>query len=149
MGEGRQDADDLSETKRRLIVQQAADHLGISVDGVRGRIRRGTIEYVREGGRVYVLLDADTSHTNRDEKIGQYSESNTLISQLRSEIYYLREENRRKDEIIMQQALTVRQITAASESPESAGETAGSSEAPQDPEEPASRPWWRRWFGSS
>lgn len=39
--------------------------------------------------------------------------SNALISQLREEVSYLRDENRRKDEIIMQQAMTMRQITAA------------------------------------
>jgi hypothetical protein len=40
--------------------------------------------------------------------------SNALISQLRDEVAYLRDENRRKDEIIMQQAMTMRQLTAAS-----------------------------------
>jgi hypothetical protein len=39
--------------------------------------------------------------------------SNALISQLRDEVAYLRDENRRKDEIIMQQAMTMRQLTAA------------------------------------
>src|SRR5215218_5984852 len=39
--------------------------------------------------------------------------SNALISQLRDEVAYLRDENRRKDDIIMQQAMTMRQLTAA------------------------------------
>jgi len=34
--------------------------------------------------------------------------SNALISQLRDEVAYLRDENRRKDDIIMQQAMTMR-----------------------------------------
>jgi hypothetical protein len=57
--------------------------------------------------------------------------SNALISQLRDEVAYLRDENRRKDEIIMQQAMTMRQLTAAPpqepsearEAPESSGPT--------------------------
>jgi hypothetical protein len=57
--------------------------------------------------------------------------SNALISQLRDEVAYLRDENRRKDEIIMQQAMSMRQLTAAPphepsearESPESSGPT--------------------------
>ncbi|HEX5911561.1 MAG TPA: hypothetical protein VFY54_00365, partial [Rubrobacter sp.] len=58
--------------------------------------------------------------------------SNALISQLRDEVAYLRDENRRKDEIIMQQAMTMRQLTAAPpqersearEAPEISGPTA-------------------------
>ena len=47
-----------------------------------------------------------------------------LISQLRDEVAYLRDENRRKDEIIMQQAMTMRQLTAApSQEPPEAAET--------------------------
>ena len=38
---------------------EAADALGITVDAVRSRIKRGTIEHERVGGRVYVLLVAD------------------------------------------------------------------------------------------
>jgi hypothetical protein len=57
--------------------------------------------------------------------------SNALISQLRDEVAYLRDENRRKDEIIMQQAMTMLQLTAAPpqepsearEAPESSGPT--------------------------
>ena len=38
------------------------------------------------------------------------------ISQLRDEVAYLREENRRKDGIILQQAMTVQQLTAGTPS---------------------------------
>jgi hypothetical protein len=49
-------------------------------------------------------------------------------SQMRDEIQYLREENRRKDEIIMQQAMTMRALTSPpepSESPETPSEDVG------------------------
>ena len=46
-------------TRRRLTVQESADALGVTVDAVRRRVKRGTIDHEREGGRVYVLLGAD------------------------------------------------------------------------------------------
>jgi hypothetical protein len=65
---------------------------------------------------------------------------------------------RRQQEIIAQQAVTMRQLTAASperppderesaetveEEPERAEPRPGTSEA----QEGVQRPWWRRWFG--
>jgi excisionase family DNA binding protein len=113
----------------RLTIQEAARRLGVSEGAVRKRVTRGTLEHHKdEDGRVYVYLDAGVDN-GVDE--GVYPNSNTLISQLRDEVAYLRDENRRKDEIIMQQAMTMRQLTAAPpqepsearESPESSGPT--------------------------
>ncbi len=59
MGEGGIRGGDRSNARRRLTVTQAADRLGVTVDAVRSRIKCGTIDYVREGGRVYVMLGAD------------------------------------------------------------------------------------------
>ena len=110
----------------RLTIQEAARRLGVSEGAVRKRVTRGTLEHHKdEDGRVYVYLDNGV-----DE--GVDPNSNALISQLRDEVAYLRDENRRKDEIIMQQAMTMRQLTAAppqepsetQESPESSGPTA-------------------------
>ena len=42
---------------------EAADALGFTVDAVRSRVKRGTIDHVRVGSsRVYVLLGADEAH---------------------------------------------------------------------------------------
>jgi hypothetical protein len=65
-------------------------------------------------------------------------------------VAYLRDENRRKDEIIMQQAVTMRQITAASsqeppESPVSPTPTNTPNRAGAEAQEGVQRPWWRRW----
>lgn len=46
-----------NDPRRRLTVAQAADQLGISVDAMRARVKRGTVPTEREGGRVYVWLD--------------------------------------------------------------------------------------------
>jgi excisionase family DNA binding protein len=95
----------------RLTIQEAARRLGVSEGAVRKRVRRGTLEHHKdEDGRVYVYLDNGVDD-GVDE--GVDPNSNALISQLRDEVAYLRDENRRKDEIIMQQATTMRQLTAA------------------------------------
>ncbi len=51
----------------RYTVQEAAEILGASVDAVRGRIRRGTLDSMRVDGIVYVLLD-ETSRDRHSEK---------------------------------------------------------------------------------
>ena len=112
-----------------LTIQEAARRLGVSEGAVRKRVARGTLEHHKdEDGRIYVYLDAGVDN-GVDE--GVDPDSNALISQLRDEVAYLRDENRRKDEIIMQQAMTMRQLTAAPtqepsearESPESSAPT--------------------------
>jgi excisionase family DNA binding protein len=138
----------------RLTIQEAARRLGVSEGAIRKRVTRGTLEHHKdEDGRVYVYLDAGVD-SGVDE--GVDPNSNALISQLRDEVAYLRDENRRKDEIIMQQAMTMRQITAAApqeppESPEAADEQQGRGEPrPDAPGAQGSvqrRPWWRRVFG--
>jgi excisionase family DNA binding protein len=113
----------------RLTIQEAARRLGVTEGAVRKRVTRGTLEHHKdEDGRVYVYLD---SGVDNGVDVGVDPNSNTLISQLRDEVAYLRDENRRKDEIIMQQAMTMRQLSAAPpqepsearESPESSGPT--------------------------
>ncbi len=110
-------------------------------------------------GRVYVFLrESDTRgiqgvYDVQDAGVAPHSEA--LISELRDQVTYLRDENRRKDEIIMQQAMTMRELTASAtqKAPQEAAESAGGVEeqgsAAQRPEETSGRPWWRRWFGRS
>jgi hypothetical protein len=138
------------EPTRRVTLKEAAELLGVSKEAVRKRVMRGTIPSDKgEDGRVYVYVDAvdDEPPTH---------EPDALISQLRDEIAYLREESRRKDEIIMQQAMTMRQLTAPEpepppeppEPPTTATEQPGRVEEPQapleSPQTPTERPWWRR-----
>jgi hypothetical protein len=40
--------------RRRLTVLQAAEALGVTVDAVRGRIRRGKLEAEHDKGAVYI-----------------------------------------------------------------------------------------------
>jgi hypothetical protein len=74
------------------------DALGTSVDAVRKRIKRGTLDHEKgEDGRLYVFLDDSLEH-----------ESNALISELRERIAFLEreleartEEIHRRDAILM------------------------------------------------
>ena len=99
----------------RLTIQEAARALGVSEGAIRKRVTRGTLQHEKEDdGRVYVYVDTGGRRgvdAGQDE--GVDPNNNALISQLRDEVAYLRDENRRKDEIIMQQAMTMRQLTAA------------------------------------
>jgi excisionase family DNA binding protein len=131
----------------RLTIQEAARRLGVSEGAVRKRVTRGTLEHHKdEDGRVYVYLDAGVD-SGVDE--GVDPNSNALISQLRDEVAYLREENRRKDEIIMQQAMTMRQLSAPqpqehTEAAETVEEESRGDVA-DTPQEASERPWWRFW----
>jgi AcrR family transcriptional regulator len=140
----------------RLTIQEAARRLGVSEGAVRKRVTRRTLQHDKaEDGRVYVYLDTGVDG-GADE--GVDPNSNALISQLRDEVAYLRDENRRKDEIIMQQAMTMRQLTAAPpQEPSEARESPETFEEEQsrdrphpatgEAQEPVRRPWWRRVFG--
>jgi hypothetical protein len=110
----------------RVSIQDAARRLGVSEGAVRKRVARGTLQHDKAvDGRVYVYLDAGV---DAGQDAGVDANNNALISQLRSENQYLREENQRKDEIIMQQAMTMRQLTAPAEEERQ--------EAPESPERP-------------
>jgi DNA-binding Lrp family transcriptional regulator len=154
MGEGaRRGVDDVQD---RVTIQEAARRLGISEGAVRKRVTRGTLEHAKEDdGRVYVYLDRDRHRVDDVQDTGVDPNSSALISRLEDEIAYLREESRRKDEIIMQQAVSMRQLTAAAvEEPtqdaqavEEEPERAEPRSYAAGPQEGAQRPWWRRIFG--
>jgi hypothetical protein len=114
-------------------VAQAAEILGITVEAVRGRIKRRTLDHERHSGTVYVLLHADQMPTGRQPGDDQARPA-ALADELRDRIHYLerqveeeREARRRADTILAQlsaanaeQARTIRAIEAPQESPENA-----------------------------
>jgi hypothetical protein len=54
--------EDQSQTGRqRLTVAEASEILGVTVEAVRGRIKRGTLDHERTDMGVFVLLDTDQS----------------------------------------------------------------------------------------
>jgi hypothetical protein len=65
-------------------VAEAANALGITVDAVRSRVKRGTIDYERKGGRVYVLLGTDEARPGRDQDTDQVSDQGARESEDRT-----------------------------------------------------------------
>jgi hypothetical protein len=87
--------EDRTETGRqRVTVAEAAELLGVSVEAVRGRIKRRTLEAEREGDHVFVLLEADQSRPDTDQPTDQ-AQPDVLIEaldEMREQVRYLREQ---------------------------------------------------------
>jgi flagellar motility protein MotE (MotC chaperone) len=142
-------------------VAEAADALGVTVDAVRSRIKRGTIDHVRAGGRVYVLLGDDEARPGHDQDTDQGGDQGTtapedrtaeLIATLREQLQAERQAHAEARRII---AGLVERIPAI-EAPQEASEASGTVEeepdradhpATGDAQEGVQRPWWRKVFG--
>jgi excisionase family DNA binding protein len=152
-------------TSRRLTVQEAAEVLGTSVDAVRMRVRRGTLESQKDpDGRVHVWVNGDSTETRPrldGEPSAIISAKDETISVLSEQLESEREARRRADTIIAQltQANTalaakVPELEVPQKSPEAAEtvedepERSGFRSSVGEAEEGAQRPWWRRIFGS-
>jgi hypothetical protein len=142
---------DPAEQPKRVTVEEAADILGISQGAVRNRISRSTLQSVREGGRVFVLLPADRSRDTRRPTTGLQSGDSALTSALEARIESLerqleaeRQAHSESRRIIAGLVERVPQLEAPSEPRESPVlKTERDSPTPQEPP----RPWWRRVFG--
>jgi hypothetical protein len=146
-------------------VKEAAEFLGTTIDAVRGRIRRGTLDSVRLDGVVYVLLDATNreQHSNQSEPAGGDAHQQTagqsglaadqseLVGELRGQIDWLRREVERKDTIIMSLTQRIPELEAPrgpQGATEESSEVSNEGEAFPEQQEPARRrSWWRRFFG--
>ncbi len=130
----------------RVTVQEAAQRLGISESGVRKRVQRGQLDSTHEAGRVYVYLDTPGPEPDSvpDTVPDKY------LERLENENEFLRDQVRRQQEIIMQQSITLRALTAPQEpqnESESAEPRSDRGTGAEEPEEATERPWWRRWLG--
>ncbi len=166
MGEGRTEPTGGDRRDRqRLTVPEAAAVLGMTVDAVRGKVRRGTLDSEREGGTVYVYVDTDRRDPAPTVEGPSPDESPAaLVEELRDRISYLerqveeeREARRRADTILAQlsraneeQARTIRALEAPPEpqnQAESGVEDQDEGDTTQEPERGAGRSLWRRLFG--
>ncbi len=134
MGEHRQSG-------RRVTVDEAARHLGLTVDAIRKRVQRGQIAYEKDaGGRVRIVLDEDeTLQDESPDTTGQDAGDHPdLVEELRRTNGLLREvittrdeEISRRDTIIMNMTEAMKALnpparedsSEARESPESSGPT--------------------------
>ena len=165
--------EDQSQTSRRVTVPKAARLLGISVEAVRGRIKRGTLKHEKEeGGAVYVLLDADRPQPVADQPPDQTALElmREMVELTQERLRYLerqveeeREARRRADMLLARLveripeletpvAATREESAEPSESPPTATEQPGRvSPQPQvegTQEGAERRSWWARWFGA-
>ncbi len=146
-------------SRQRVSVDEAARVLGLTVDAVRKRIQRGTIEYEKDQvGRVRILLDSpnDTStvQDERPDTTGQpeavLEAKEETIEELRERVRSLerqldarQEEIRRRDILLANLVERVPQLEAPSEtreSPVSPGPSDGPSEPPEGPHADTERP---------
>jgi hypothetical protein len=150
---------------QRYTVRDAVDILGLSEGAIRNRLSRGTLRSVKEGGVVYVLLPADTPRDIKRDAADIPGESDALISEMRARIAslerqlevanerlerQLEEANERDRENRRLLAAALERIPAIEAPTEAVDETKGSEarSVHEQPQEPSSRPWWRRIFGA-
>jgi hypothetical protein len=164
VGEGSREDGDRAGIRRRLTVPEAAAELGTTSEGVRSRIKRGTLETERESGRVWVILkvapprqDAAPPRSDAAPTEGRAGDRAELVEEMRDRIASLeRELERRADEagelrrIIAALTSRIPEIEPPRESPSQAdarltpSESASNTETPPEAERV---PWWRRVFG--
>jgi len=117
--------EDRSATRRRVTVQEAADILGITVEAVRGRIKRNTIAHERTDEGVFVFVGADWTADRLRPGVDQSTDQTLLVARLENEVQFLREELARKDAILLSMSEAMKAINPpASPEPPEAPETA-------------------------
>jgi hypothetical protein len=141
---------------RRLSVQQAAEVLGVTVDAVRGRVKRGTIASTKgEDGSVYVLLEegigADQSNGESQPSYDRADDQSQLIARMATEIEFLRGELQRKDAILLSMTEGLKGLEVPLEAREtliSSSEDPDKGTAPSEQQEASQRrSSWRQFFG--
>ncbi len=159
-------------TRQRLNAQEASEALGISVDAVRMRARRATLDSEHENGRLYVWVDNQGTDVHPQGHVeALIREKDGRIAELLEQVHHLREvlekegdTRRRADTIIAQ--LTQANAALAQRVPELGGPqrpsgaaegVAKEQDGPQSraaaegawegTEDPPRRSWWREFFG--
>ena len=154
--------DPRQDTRHRLSVSEAAEALGVTVDAIRSRVKRDTIDHVREGGRVWVLLGADQDRPGHDQGDDRPGESTTLMSQMQARIDSLERQLEEANERDRENRRIIAALTSripAIEAPQESSEAAETVEEESERAEPhsaageaqtaPSRPWWRKLLGGS
>ena len=160
---------------KRLDVKEAAEVLDISSEGVRKRIKRGTLPSEKDAdGRVFVWLDVDWTEADSDgtesdadwtgSDAGQtdaHEDKDLLVEILREQADMLRseledwkrvvetrdEELRRKDHLLAALTERIPELEAAQEPREPTVSASEERGSSVAPEDQEQPSWWRRFFG--
>ncbi len=164
MGEDHGDGRD----RQRLTVPEAATVLEVTVDAVRGRVRRGTIDHERdETGKVYVWValarvsgapGGAASRRPPPTVEGPSRNQGTLelVEVLKAQLEAEREANRENRRIIAALTQRIPQLEPGTlrderDARETVSEDDGGTETPAgdtgEPRGRSGRSWWRRFFG--
>lgn len=147
-----------------MTVDEAARHLGLTVDAVRKRVQRGQIAHEKDkAGRVRIILD--NVETLQDEGPDNARQSGELVEELRDRVGHLErmleeergartEERRRHDTLMAQlmqripelEAPAPRESPAVDKEASEGAEPRSATEGPHSEAEATQRPWWRRWL---
>ena len=138
-----------------MDVKQAAEMLGISSEGIRQRIRRGTLGSEKDtDGRVYVFLEGEDLNGTPSEQ-GSERDKDDVHTRLEAEVEFLRQELatrdaeiHRRDAIFLSLSEGLKALNPPSPEPRESSITA--TDMPSRGEAPLEgsyRSWWRRFFG--
>ncbi len=138
-----------------MDVKQAAEMLGISSEGIRQRIRRGTLGSEKDtDGRVYVFLEGEDLNGTPSEQ-GSGRDKDDVHTCLEAEVEFLRQELatrdakiHSRDAILLSLSEGLKALNPPSPEPRESSITA--TDMPSRGEAPlegSHRSWWRRFFG--
>ena len=163
-------------SRQRHSIPQAAKALGLTEEAVRQRVKRGTLDSIKVGGKLFVLLDTDRSEVSssapeqpvndtskdrsNDTSDDLSKDTSRLVDALEDEVAHLRrqldqanERDRENRRIIAGLVQRVPELEAARdftpealEAPVTASEGTNSTGGSREPQEPSQRRSWLHRF---
>jgi hypothetical protein len=124
---------------RRVTMNDAAAELGVSVEAIRKRVQRGTIESDKgpDGRRYVCLTESQDSARDQDRDAGNHGGTGALVEELRSRVRFVQR---------IPELEAPRKPREASDTHVPADTPTDAGGEAQEPAEP--RSWWQRMFGS-
>jgi hypothetical protein len=154
---------------QRYSIPDAAKVLDLTEEAVRQRVKRGTLDSIKVDGKLFVLLDTDTSQdqSNREKRPVDHTlghrlndtsnDTSRLVDALEDEVAHLRRqldqanerdrENRRIIAGLVQRVPELEAVPEQRESPVIVADNSGNGTSKDDQGAPQRRSWWRRFFG--